>query len=96
MSIAGMNIGSIIAVYFVVWWISLFVTLPFGVRSQHEDGVVVNGSEPGAPIMPRLRRKVIANSILAAVLVALFLGLRAAGMTLDDVPLLNLIEPPGH
>jgi len=26
------------AIYFVLWWVVLFVTLPFGVRSQHEDG----------------------------------------------------------
>ena len=26
------------AIYFVIWWIALFLTLPFGVRSQHEDG----------------------------------------------------------
>ena len=26
------------AIYFVIWWIVLFLTLPFGVRSQHEDG----------------------------------------------------------
>ena len=26
------------AIYFVLWWVVLFLTLPFGVRSQHEDG----------------------------------------------------------
>ena len=25
------------AIYFVLWWVTLFVTLPFGVRSQHEE-----------------------------------------------------------
>ena len=25
------------AIYFVMWWIVLFLTLPFGVRSQQED-----------------------------------------------------------
>ena len=38
------------AIYFVIWWIALFLTLPFGVRSQHEDGEGSPGSDPGAPI----------------------------------------------
>ena len=32
------TISTAFAIYFVLWWITLFVTLPFGVRSQHEDG----------------------------------------------------------
>ena len=30
-------ISSALAIYFVIWWITLFLTLPFGVRSQHEE-----------------------------------------------------------
>ncbi|MGL4496733.1 MAG: DUF1467 family protein, partial [Beijerinckiaceae bacterium] len=36
-----MPIGSLIAIYFVIWWIILFAVLPFGVRSQVEEGKVV-------------------------------------------------------
>ena len=32
------TISTALAIYFVMWWLVLFVTLPFGVRSQHEDG----------------------------------------------------------
>ncbi len=34
----------------MLWWLTLFLTLPFGVRSQHEDGVGAPGTDPGAPI----------------------------------------------
>ena len=44
------------AIYFVLWWIVLFVTLPFGVRSQHEDGEGAPGTDPGAPIAKFLER----------------------------------------
>jgi predicted secreted protein len=64
--IFGVPIGSLIAIYFVCWWICLFVTLPFGVRSQRESGDVVRGSDPGAPAIPHLWPKLIATSILAA------------------------------
>ena len=44
------SISSALAIYFVIWWLVLFVTLPFGVRSQHEDGGEPPGTDPGAPM----------------------------------------------
>lgn len=67
---------SIVAIYLVVWSLCLFVVLPFGVRSQHEAGEVVRGSERGAPALPLLWRKVLITTVLAAVVTALlFWGL---------------------
>ena len=67
---------SLVAIYFVVWWICLFMVLPFNVRNQSDDGNVVPGTEPGAPAFPRLWPKLLINSILSAVIVALlFWGL---------------------
>jgi predicted secreted protein len=64
------------AIYFIVWWICLFVTLPFGVRGQHEDGEVTNGTEPGAPVNAFMWRKVMATTAIAAVVTLLiFWGL---------------------
>ena len=45
------TISTALAIYFVIWWVVLFVTLPFGVRSQHEDGEGAPGTDPGAPVM---------------------------------------------
>lgn len=47
------------AIFFVIWWTVLFVTLPFGVKSQHEGDDIVVGSEPGAPIRPLMMKKAI-------------------------------------
>jgi predicted secreted protein len=58
------------AIYFVVWWIVLFVTLPFGVRSQHEDGEGAPGTDPGAPVRTQMGRKLIWTTILSAVIFA--------------------------
>ena len=44
-----MKIGSIIAIYFVVWWTILFAILPFGVRTQEEEGEITLGTERSAP-----------------------------------------------
>ncbi|KAA2243991.1 DUF1467 family protein [Salinarimonas soli] len=66
----GLGIFGGTALYFVIWWTLLFVTLPIGVRSQQESGEVVHGSEPGAPSAPNLRLKAIWTTIISgAVLV---------------------------
>ena len=38
-----------LAVYFVVWWITLFAVLPFGLRTQAEDKHVILGTVESAP-----------------------------------------------
>jgi predicted secreted protein len=59
------------AIYFVLWWIVLFLTLPFGVRSQHEDGDSVAGTDPGAPVATQMGRKLIWTTIISAIVFAL-------------------------
>ncbi len=56
-----------LAIYVVWWWIALFMVLPIGVRSLGEAGQAVNGSEPGAPAAPDLKRKARWASGLAAI-----------------------------
>ena len=58
------------AIYFVLWWVVLFVALPFGVRSQHEDGESAPGTDPGAPIVARMGRKLIWTTVVSAVIFA--------------------------
>ena len=84
-----MTLSSWLAIYFVIWWISLFVVLPWGVRSQSEEGDVIRGSDPGAPARPRLLRVVIANTILSLVILGIYYAVWQSGIvTLDDIPFL--------
>lgn len=71
----GVGITGAIALYFVVWWIMLFAVLPFGVRSQIEEGDVVTGSEPGAPSSPLLVEKAIWTTIVAGLVFLLAIAL---------------------
>jgi predicted secreted protein len=81
-----MTIGAFIAIYFVVWWVMLFAVLPFGVRTQEEEGEVTLGTEPSAPHRPMLVRKAIATSIVAAILVgALWLAVEHYGLDLEAI-----------
>jgi predicted secreted protein len=68
------------AIYFVMWWIVLFLTLPFGVRSQHEDGEGAPGTDPGAPIASRMGRKLIWTTVISAVLFVVSLLAYNAGL----------------
>jgi predicted secreted protein len=84
-----MGIGSAVAIYFVIWWIGLFAVLPWGVRSQQEEGDVVPGSDPGAPARTRLLRVVIVNTIFASVLFVVFYVVYTRQLiSLDDIPFL--------
>ena len=65
------TLSTAFAIYFVLWWVVLFVTLPFGVRSQHETGEGAPGTDPGAPIASRMGRKLIWTTLISAVIFAL-------------------------
>ena len=54
-----------IATYVVVWLISLFMVLPFGIKPQVDP---VPGSPESAPEKPRLRRKALITTALATVI----------------------------
>lgn len=66
-----MTVSSVLAIYFVMWWLVLFMVLPFGVESQAETGEMVPGTDPGAPRMARMARKLIWTTIISAILFAI-------------------------
>ncbi len=68
-----MTYVSIAAVYFIVWWLCLFVVLPFRVRNQVDEGAWVHGTERGAPSIARLWPKFLVTTLLAAAVTALVL-----------------------
>ena len=64
------TISTAFAIYFVIWWIALFLALPFGVRSQHEDGEGAPGTDPGAPVATHMRAKLIWTTVISTVFFA--------------------------
>ena len=59
-----MSIATSIAIYFLIWWVVLFAVLPWGVRPQGAEGAP--GTDPGAPLVPRLAAKLVWTTIIAA------------------------------
>ncbi len=83
-----MSVWSVLAVYFIVWWVVLFAVLPFGVRSQAEAVDVTPGTDPGAPVRPQLLRKMLVTTVLAAVVTAALIYIALSGIVrLEDFPM---------
>jgi predicted secreted protein len=59
-----------IALFITIWFVVLFAVLPFGVRSQEESGDFVAGTDPGAPVAPRLFAKALWTTGISVVLFA--------------------------
>lgn len=62
---------SMLVIYLLIWWVTLFAVLPLGVRGQAEEGTVVKGSEPGAPVDSQMKRKIILTTIISTVIWAI-------------------------
>ncbi len=57
-----MSVFSGIVVYVLIWWMVFFCTLPMNVRSIDKPQ---DGSMPGAPANPDLKRKFIIATIIS-------------------------------
>jgi predicted secreted protein len=73
------SISTAFAIYFVLWWVVLFAVLPFGVRSQIENGEEIAGTDPGAPSVPRMARKLLWTTVVSAVIFAAGMAAFKAG-----------------
>ncbi len=83
-----MGLGSAIAIYFVVWWVTLFAVLPFGVRTQAEAGDVVPGAPASAPEKTSFLKIAIRNTIVASMVFAVIYWLIVySGLSIMDFPL---------
>ena len=60
-----------LAVYVVLWWLTLFMVLPWGVtRVEEED--LLPGEDPGAPAKPQLLKKFLATTGISGLFFAIF------------------------
>ena len=62
-----MTVFTGIVVYMLIWWTALFAVLPIGTRPDPE-GDPSSGGWRGTPERPLLLRKMLATTVLAAVL----------------------------
>lgn len=78
---------SLIAVFFIVWWLVLFATLPFGLKTQDEEGDVTLGTTASAPRGPHVARAMLRTTIVTLVIFAVYLvATRYFGWDFDQIP----------
>lgn len=66
-----MPVTTAAAIFFLIWWVVLFAVLPWGVRSQQEGGdSIAPGTDPGAPVIPNLRRKLLWTTVVSLAIFA--------------------------
>ena len=72
-----MSLISVLAIYFIIWWLVLFTTLPFCVKRQEN---VEPGHDHGAPVNPMIGRKLIATTLISGVIFAFVYWLLTSGL----------------
>ena len=65
-----LSLTTAIAIYFILWWTVLFAILPWGIRSQQEVGTIAPGTDPGAPTIARMGKKLLWTTVISAVVFA--------------------------
>ena len=63
------------AIYMTIWWTVLFAILPLGTQTRAEAGLPNDGSDPGAPVDPKLKKKFLTTTWVSAIVFAVLWGL---------------------
>lgn len=82
-----MNWTSIVAIYALIWVMSAFLMLPFGIKTHDEAGIEkIPGQADSAPANFRPGRVVLRATVLAAVLCSLYVANYVNGwITAEDI-----------
>lgn len=88
-----MKIGTLIAIYFLIWWVVLFAVLPWGVRNQEEAGDFIPGTDPGAPAIHKVWSKLMWTTVAATAIFAVLYVIYANGLIPYDF-LMTISSPP--
>jgi len=85
------SITSAIVLYSVIWAIVFYMINPLWQTSQAEDGNVVPGSAPSAPVDAMVKKKVLITTVIGTVLFVLaFCIIELGWVTLDDISYVKL------
>jgi predicted secreted protein len=78
---------SVFAIFFVVWWLTFFAVLPFGLKTQDEEHDVTLGTVPSAPRGSHVPRAMLRTTLIAAAICAgIYFGAQWLDLGMDDIP----------
>jgi predicted secreted protein len=80
-----MSYTEIFVVYVIIWWLVLFMVLPFGITRVDPD-TLLPGQDPGSPARGRMLLKLGITSSITAVLVCIYYFVTTTGLiSLKDI-----------
>ena len=78
---------SVFAIFFIIWWVVLFATLPFSLRTQDDEGEVTLGTTASAPMGSHVPRAMLRTTIVTAIIFGIYyVATVHYGLSLNDVP----------
>ena len=69
-----------VAVFVIIWWLVLFLVLPWGIAGSIDAADVATGQDAGAPRKPHLWLKLLVTTLAAGVLFAVFYAVTESGL----------------
>ena len=83
-----MSVASAFVLFAVIWFLTFLIVIPFKIKTQGDLGVVVKGTQAGAPEVHNLRRKAIITTGTSLILWLLItLLVLSEIVTIEDIDL---------
>ncbi|MEY4097000.1 MAG: hypothetical protein RI970_195 [Pseudomonadota bacterium] len=70
-----MSIAGGIIIYVNLWMVILFMVLPFGVRNQIDSPDFQKGTDPGAPVESKMKKKILITTLITTIVFSLIFAL---------------------
>ena len=88
-----MSITGFFVLFSVTWFVTLWVMLPIGLRTQEDENEVVPGTQSGAPANLRFGHKIKMVTIISTLIwLAMISAIYFSGVELHDLDLLNVLN----
>jgi predicted secreted protein len=78
-----MSITGGIIIYINLWMIIFFMVLPFGITNQIDSLDYQKGTDPGAPVESRIKKKILITTLISTVIFSLI-------FVVDQLDLFNI------
>jgi predicted secreted protein len=78
-----MSITGGIIIYLNLWMIIFFMVLPFGITNQIDSLDYQKGTDPGAPVESRIKKKILITTLISTVIFSLI-------FVVDQLDLFNI------
>ena len=83
-----MSVTSAFVLFAVIWFLTFLIVIPFKIKTQGDMGVVLKGTQAGAPEVHDLRKKAIITTGISLILWLLITILIVSKIvTIEDIDL---------